>query len=184
VRQRTWLLVVGGLLGVVLVLAAGAAVREDRTPPGAGNPPETTSTDAVGTPGESVATTELPPQGDVALERGATVAVLAYAPNVPPANPFLRPRPRNVFAAIEVEGCAGREGNAAGSLNPFFFALVLPDDTRANPTVPVVQPVFNPAGLAAGACRRGWVTFEIPEATKPTAIVFETFANPATWTIP
>ncbi|MEX2158412.1 MAG: DUF4352 domain-containing protein [Dehalococcoidia bacterium] len=104
---------------------------------------------------------------------GNTMRIYAYEAPVPSTNEFLAPDPGNVFAAIDVEGCTSSSPSASMSVNPFEFRLQLPDNTRIEPTFSGREPALNGTNLLANDCVRGFVTFEIPEGTTPSYVVYE-----------
>lgn len=105
----------------------------------------------------------------VALENGDTIQVHSYTPNVRASNQFSKPEAGMVFAVADVEGCA-KEANPTGVVNPFFFELQMPDNTRAGATFqPVKGPELHSGAQAPGDCIRGNVAFEVPSGIKPVA---------------
>jgi hypothetical protein len=112
------------------------------------------------------------------------VQVLSYGSNVTPSNQFSKPKPGLVFAAIEVQGCAGQEETRTGFLNPFSFSLLMPDDSRVQSALPVKDPGLHIGPEAPGACTRGFVTYEIAAHAKPTAVLWDGPGNTVKWEIP
>ena len=124
--------------------------------------------------------------GDTATFRlGDKVTVYSYTSPVQPTNPGVwTPKPGTQYAAIDVEGCTGTEpGENSNTMafNPFFFSLQMPDNTRIQPTVGVVEPALNAAELPLGECLRGNVSFEVPQGQPPSYVVLNN--PPAKWAI-
>ena len=120
----------------------------------------------------------------LSLSNGDTIQVHSYTPNVTASNQFAKPGPGMSFSVIDVEGCA-RQASTTGVVNPFFFELQMPDNTRADATfLPVKTPELRSGAMAAGDCIRGNVAFEVPTGVKPVAVVFSTFATSVKWNIP
>ena len=120
----------------------------------------------------------------VALANGDTIQVHSYTPNVAASNQFAKPTAGMTFSVIDVEGCA-KGANATGVVNPFYFALQMADNTRAEPTfLPVKTPELHSGAQAPGDCIRGNVGFEVPSAAKPIAVVFTSFGTSVKWNIP
>jgi hypothetical protein len=95
-----------------------------------------------------------------------------YYGQVPAQNEFMRPKGVMEFGAIDVEGCANDDAQSF-SLNPFYFNLQMPDNTRSESTMPAAEPELNHTELAPGECVRGYVTFEVPQGQTPIAIYFK-----------
>lgn len=114
----------------------------------------------------------------VTFRYGDTVTVYSYTSPVQPDGELIQPKAGNQFAAIDVEGCAGsvevtgESGNTQMGFNPFSFALQMPDNTRLQPSIPVVEPALYAANLSAGDCLRGNVSFEIPQGQTPHYVLF------------
>ena len=112
--------------------------------------------------------------GELAEFEHGTVRVHDYQDDVQ-ANTGLGSilQPGNKFAAVDVEVC-NRDSDAPISMNAFEFALVMPDNTRIQPTgLPAVEPdLHNPANLQRGECIRGWISFEVPQEANPAGVAF------------
>ena len=109
--------------------------------------------------------------GDTARLREGRIRVYQYYGQVPAQNEFMRPEGGMEFGAIDVEGCANDDAQRF-SLNPFYFNLQMPDNTRSESTMPAAEPELNHTDLAPGECVRGFVTFEVPQGQTPVAIHF------------
>jgi hypothetical protein len=111
-----------------------------------------------------------------------TVAIHAYDPAVEPP-PNIRARDGFRFVAIDVEGCAGPNADANTGIDPAFFYLQL----KAEPYYPtspgVREPILHNTVLAPGGCARGWVSFEVPESSKPQYAFFRSSKRIA-WVLP
>jgi hypothetical protein len=93
--------------------------------------------------------------------------------------------PGNKFSAIDVEGC-NRDSDAGISIDALEFSLSMPDNTRVQPTgLPAVQPdMHNPVTLQRGECIRGWLSFQVPQETSPTIVLFNSKSgSTARWDI-
>lgn len=86
---------------------------------------------------------------------------------------YITPEPGNIYIAFDVEGCAN--STEAATLNPNYFRVQMPDSSRINSYIGIREPALNHTELVPGDCVRGWVTFEVPEAQRPTSINFETY---------
>jgi hypothetical protein len=87
------------------------------------------------------------------------------------------------YAAADVEACS--TATKKQQVTPFMFIAQLPDTTKATATVTVKQPAMHSALLAKGECVRGWVTFSVPQGTRPTQLLFGQLGRPtAKWKIP
>jgi hypothetical protein len=131
--------------------------------------------------------------GDTAtFDYGDTVTVYSYTSPAQPTNSVWTPTPGTQYAAIDVEGCAGSveytnpdTGNTQMKFNPFSFALQMPDNTRLQPMVGVVEPALNAANLFAGECLRGSVSFEISQGQTLSYVLLTNSQpqNSARWAI-
>lgn len=121
----------------------------------------------------------------VPLPKGDTVQVHSYSSDVSPSNPFSRPAPERAFAVIDVEGCLGLDRSSDERLlNPFFFALVLVDNSTVQAGIPVKEPALGVAEERQGECHRGLVTFEVPSDKRAVAVEYRSTAASVRWTIP
>jgi hypothetical protein len=121
--------------------------------------------------------------GDTAKLKDGRIRVYQYYPQVQSQNQFMQPKAGMEFGAINVEGCANNDAQSF-SLNPFFFNIQMPDNTRREAAFPVAEPPLNHTDLAPGECVRGWVTFEVPQGQKPNAIYFKPMGGEsARWNI-
>ncbi len=117
--------------------------------------------------------------GDTAtFANGSSVTLYSYTSPVQSDNPLKQPQAGNQFAAIDVEGCAGNTEvtNESGEarefvFSPFFFTLEMPDGTRLQRTISVVEPALSTVNLQTGDCVRGSVTFEVPQGVTPRYVV-------------
>lgn len=109
---------------------------------------------------------------------GNTVTAYAYQA-VPTDRTSPTPAAGTTYAAVDVGGCVatGNEGP-----DPQYFELVMPDASRLRPAVAVKQPPLRETRLAAGECIRGWITYEIPTAARPVALVYNA-SSLIRWTI-
>ncbi len=121
--------------------------------------------------------------GDTAKLGEGRIRVYQYYGQVPAQNDFMRPKGGMEFGAIDVEGCANNDAQRF-SLNPFYFNLQMPDNTRSESTMPAAEPELNHTELAPGECVRGYVTFEVPQGQTPIAIYFKPMGGEsARWNI-
>lgn len=110
---------------------------------------------------------------------GNAVHVHAYQQPLPPKD--LEPDPGKEFAAVEVEICAGPR--SAPRATPESFALELPDGARQGRSFfGPKEPALAATRLAARACVRGWVNFEVPKGTRASHVVFEGSSS-ARWAV-
>jgi hypothetical protein len=175
-------------VSVMTLLLAGCGTQEEGASSKEEPPGEETSAEAF--PQSSASSQQDLSIGDTAtFEYGDTVTVYSYNAPVQSNNEFIQPQPGNQFAAIEVEGCAGDvevtgpTGNPQMAVNPFFFALQMPDNTRLQHSAPVVEPAFNATNLSAGDCVRGSITFEVSQDIAPVYVFFDSAQQPEKWAI-
>lgn len=81
----------------------------------------------------------------------------------------------NEFLALDVEECAGPNvpSGTTVSANPFDFTLLMPDNTRIEPSIGVKEPALHVTDMLTGDCVRGWATFEVPQGQQPTEIRYQ-----------
>jgi hypothetical protein len=105
----------------------------------------------------------------VAVGNGRTVQVYGYQANLAPA--AVPHDATRSFSAIDVEGCAGEDGDGS-AITPAQFKLVMPDDSRIAPT-PVIaeQPPLHPV-TGRGTCSRGTVSYEVRRGQTPVAVSY------------
>ncbi len=169
------------LAGLMVVLALGACSVDEGKKVDSGSG----STAAPG--GGSPVATE-PAKGLVvgdkaALKNGDTVQVYGYEVDVPPLNDFITPDDGKSYSVIDVEGCAAKD-SPAGVVNPFYFQLAMPDNTRVETGFGgAKEPDLHAGTQVAGDCIRGFVTFEVPVGVTPVAVVFDTFGTVGKWAI-
>jgi hypothetical protein len=141
-------------------------------------------------PGSSVPTTApasstTVPSGvlDTPLVSNDGVTVTVYGFQKPPTKLETLSVPPSAgyeLAVIEAEVCAGERDT---TIQPGNFRLLTSQNELWGPwDVPeaATLPAFpEPGTLVAGDCRRGWITYELPEATTITDVVFtpDTGAN-------
>ena len=94
------------------------------------------------------------------------------------------PRPGNVFAAADVEGCSGPtvRGGAA-KIDAQRFRFELSDGTKIPAGAPIKTPALSAVAVPAGKCTRGWVTFEVPEGKRNGFLVYSG-SSEIRWTVP
>lgn len=113
-----------------------------------------------------------------AFPYGDTVTLYSYTSPAQATHPEVwTPSPGSQYAVIDVEGCGGTQAvpDAQGEsltsvFSPDFFALQMPDNTRLEPTVGVVEPALEAVDIPAGKCVRGNVSFEVPQGVTPKSI--------------
>ena len=112
------------------------------------------------------------------------ITVYTYRSPVTSDNRFVQPKAGNVFAAIEVQQCAGPSGDRFGP-NRFDWELAMPDNTRLEPGLSsVVEPQLGSSPLGPGDCIRGWVSFEVPSGATPRHVVYnEVTTGAAKWRV-
>ncbi|HUS62124.1 MAG TPA: hypothetical protein VMY34_08000, partial [Acidimicrobiales bacterium] len=166
-----------GTVGALAVLIIGVtACGDDRTDTqkDAGAPTSIVSPEDKGVP-KDVALGEryVTPQGN-------SVTVHAFE------SPVAFAEAGFVLAGADVEGCAAATGTATTEAlpkgvrpgtSPRLFRLQLSDGTLQSPEVPgVKEPALEEALLQPGECRRGWVTFRIPEQQKVVYVVLRSLS--------
>lgn len=104
---------------------------------------------------------------------GFEVTVYSYSSPIQSDNELSKPKAGTQFAAIDVEGCAGSQSGDENSLNPFYFSLQMPDNTRLMPTASVAEPALPLTNLLPGDCVRGLVTFQVPQGQSPSYVRFD-----------
>lgn len=186
------------LVVALLAVAAALAGCEDTTvtPEAASTTTEATTNNvqreaqraAAAAPSTTRATT--PPVTEGPL--GTTFAVnpgdrkiTAYtfrSPVEPTSRFAAQPKAGMVFAAAEVQECAGPAGERF-SPNRFDFELALTDNTRIQAGVEVQAPQLASSPLLPGDCIRGWVSFEVPAAGTVRHIVYSTGNASAKWRV-
>lgn len=136
-----------------------AAPTSTPDPAGGGGPRATSPTSLV----EGIVVAAV---GDTVTTRDGNVVTL-HSFEVPLD---VAPRdPARVYAAADVEACAGDDADDAG-VAPQFFHVELRDHSALRPIQPVKQPALQPTELAPGRCARGWISFSLPRTLEP--IVF------------
>lgn len=131
----------------------------------------------------------------IETSRGNTIAIYTYEQPAPPPE-FFRPDPGMEYAVADVELCATGDlstdafGNErppeeqVASVNPFDFELVMPDNSRLQPTIAVREPALNSTDLAQDECVRGWVSWEVPAGVRPVAVLDKQTGPPnIRWTV-
>lgn len=161
-------------LALVLALPACA---DDRTETQTGSGPPTSivsSDDKAGIPKDvTLGEQYVSPQGN-------SVTVHAFE------SPVAFGEAGYVIAGADVEGCAAEardgakealpEGLHAG-VSPRLFRLQLSDGTLQQAAATgVKEPILEDALLDPGECRRGWVTFRIPEQQKAVYVVLRSLS--------
>ncbi|HET7487780.1 MAG TPA: hypothetical protein VFJ85_07620 [Acidimicrobiales bacterium] len=102
---------------------------------------------------------------------GNTIRVLSWVQPVASSGP-LEPDLNQVYAAAEIEICAGRRG--APRVSPEVFAVQLEDgSSRGRTYFGPQQPELGDAKLVADQCVQGWVNFEVPSGHRPSYVVFK-----------
>jgi len=138
----------------------------------------TSAPSATATTGTTATTTVVttPPQASVAkLDTRVDTAqgnVTVYAYENPASPPNAAPRPGDVFADIDAEGCAGPNAGPNAGIAPQAFRLQI-DQSAYYPVGTSKEPALRATKLAPGQCGRGWVTFEIPQGARPQYALFE-----------
>ena len=88
------------------------------------------------------------------------------------------PDPTKIYAAADIEACAGKSSHDAG-VAPGFFRVELRNRTQWPPVQPVKQPALQPTELAPGRCARGWVSFSLPRTIEPVLVTLRSSTNAA-----
>ncbi len=88
--------------------------------------------------------------------------------------------PGQQFAATEIRVCAGTNGAPRG-VSVSGFELVLPNGRTLPPVTgaPLGNPdLSQPVPLKPNACVDGYLSFEIPKGTSPTAVLYSNGTSP------
>lgn len=111
------------------------------------------------------------------------VTVYTYKAPVTSDNRFTQPKAGFIFAAVDIQQCAGSGGDRFGP-NRFDWELAMPDNTRLKAGSTVVEPQLGSSPLAPGDCIRGWVSFEVPTGDTPRHVVYnEVTTGGAKWRV-
>ncbi len=157
------------LVAVAAILAACGS-SEKRGAVDRGQKADVTSTRA---PDATIAPTVAKAFGvgdTVKTSAGNTVRVISYETPATGLNRFVKPKDGMTLAAIDVELCAGVVPTSGSSgVNPYDFELQMPDNTRLRPSFGK-EPALHDTQLVANDCARGWVTFDVPLASKPSSV--------------
>ena len=95
---------------------------------------------------------------------GYTAPVAATARNAKPA-----PTGQE-YAQVDAQSCAGP--SAANSVGPADFVLQLSSGGQVGPRLNVRDPALYQNRLQAGACIRGFITFQIPAGTTGSLVIY------------
>jgi hypothetical protein len=86
------------------------------------------------------------------------------------------------YVAVEVKGCSGpNEKNI--TFEPGFFLVRLDDGTIRDAGVGAKKPSLEGGTIPPGKCLSGWVTFTVPDAALPTAVIYDG-SRRTTWAVP
>ena len=88
-----------------------------------------------------------------------------------------------IYAAADIEACAGPNASSATGVASSLFVVQTPDQTGWAAVAPVKKPALQPSYLSPNHCERGWVTFKVPKAQKAAYVVLLSSAV-VKWTIP
>jgi hypothetical protein len=89
------------------------------------------------------------------------------------------PDPSRLYAAADLEACAGAAAEQDVGVAPGMFRVELADKTPWPPVQPAKQPALQPTELAPGRCARGWVTFSLPKNVSPLLVTMRTSTDVA-----
>lgn len=123
--------------------------------------------------------------GDIVQTKaGNTVRIYSYEAPATGGSSFETAKDGKMFAAIDVEACAGATPDSGSlAMNPFNFEMQMPDNTRLQQFGGWKEPALHSTKLAPTDCVRGWVTFEVPLNTKPAFVIFEG-SSQIKWRVP
>ena len=99
---------------------------------------------------------------------GNLVTVFSFASTVKGTR---KPASGTVFAAADVEACAGPHAPPRTGVFRAQFALQTPDQTGWHSVDPVKEPALKDMLLKSNQCERGWISFQLPSGQKPRFIV-------------
>ncbi len=125
---------------------------------------------------------------------GNKETVYAYVQPVQPSNSYVHPDAGKEFAAADIETCAtGDLTQVSGQPvapenqyiedNPYDYELVMPDNTRLQPSIGAKDPGLNDTKLYHGDCVRGWVSWQVPAGTRPSFVVDAKAIPPIKWKV-
>ncbi len=164
------------VVALVLVISAVACTSPSKKSGGSEASPTTVVVPGTMPANGSATTSPLSPVPlgtKIATPVGNEVTVYDYVSPVPSGKLFEDAAAGNVYSAVNVEVCAGAAGMMGGnSVKPTLFQLVMPDNARIAATVGIKQPTLLAIELPAGACVRGWVTYEQPIG-RPTSVDYQ-----------
>lgn len=117
----------------------------------------------------------------VKTAHGNTETVYTYSQPVQPSNSYLHPDAGKEYASADVQACAtgdltqdqGRpvpQDQQYIDVNPFDYVLIMPDNTRLQPSIGAKDPALNDTKIYKGDCVRGWITWQVPAGQRPSFI--------------
>lgn len=101
----------------------------------------------------------------VSTAAGNKVTVRAFVPFV------ARAAGSDVYAAADVEACAGARAPARTGVNRSLFAVETAGRTGWPSRDPVKQPALQSTYISPNHCTGGWVTFRVPKDQKVLFVV-------------
>ena len=126
-----------------------------------------------GTPGASLSPTTKPSVNEVIVPVGQTVSTSAgnkvtvktFLPNIG------RAAGTDVYAAADVEACAGPNAPARTGVSRRLFAVETAGRTGWPSRDPVKEPSLPSTYITPNHCADGWVTFRVPKDAKVLFVV-------------
>jgi hypothetical protein len=157
------------LVAIAAVVAAFAGCVSST-----GSPPVGGSSTPSGTP--SLRETIVPIGRAVTTAAGNTVTVKTFLPNIG------RAAGSDVYAAADVEACAGKSAPARTGVSRRLFAVETAGQTGWPSRDPVKQPALPAKYIAPNHCAGGWVTFRVPQ-DKPVLFVILLSSTVVKWKV-
>ena len=94
---------------------------------------------------------------------------------------FAQPSAGYHWAAVDFQACAG---NIQLSVNRLYLILSMQDNSRIQRDGNTTRtPELTSADLPAGECVRGWLTYQVPDGSKPVTIIWDDPQRFAKWVL-
>lgn len=117
--------------------------------------------------------------GETAKLKNATVTIYSLEDNAVPEDRHSHPKDGKRYMVADVEGCANNNAQPNSvEMNPFYFEMQMPDNTRVKPNISEWEPALHQQELSPGDCVRGFVTYQVPIGQAPKYIHFDMAAEP------
>lgn len=191
---KTWHVAVTALIALLLGVGIGVAggARDDQSlATGASGStstsevPRTLATTTISTRQSTTTVTPTTirsfPVGEQQIFRdGTKLTVYAYTESNLSAR-FSQPNAGYHWAAVDFQACAGSN---QFSVNRLYLILSMPDNSRIQRDGTTTRaPDLSSADLPAGECVRGWLTYQVPDGSRPSTIIWDDPQRFAKWTV-